>query len=105
MRGAAVLPLIAQAGTGVQLKTIEAFELGLPCVATSRSLRGISYLPANCRVVDDPSDFAAALAEAASERMPDVDGRQFHEAQLRALDEKIAIGLSKLGSSRGKAAA
>ena len=105
VRGAAVLPLIAQAGTGVQLKTIEAFELGLPCIATSRSLRGISYLPANCRVVDDPSAFAAALAEAASERMPDVDGLQFHQAQLRALDEKIVLGLSKLASTRGKAAA
>ena len=44
--GGAVIPLISTAGSGVQLKTIETFELGLPSVATSRSLRGIDYRPA-----------------------------------------------------------
>ncbi len=105
VRGAAVLPLIARAGTGVQLKTIEAFELGLPCVATTRSLRGVSHLPGNCRVVDDPAEFAAALSEASAERMPDADGREFHKAQLHALDEKIAAGLSRLASRREGVAA
>jgi hypothetical protein len=94
VRGGAVVPLIARAGTGVQLKTIEAFEQGLPCVATSRSLRGIAYLPANCRVADDPGAFAAELAAMAADRATDVDGRAFHIAQRLALDEKIARGLA-----------
>ena len=36
VRSAAVVPLVSRAGTGVQLKTIEAFELGLPTVAETR---------------------------------------------------------------------
>lgn len=96
VRSGAVVPLIARAGTGVQLKTIEAFEQGLPCVATSRSLRGIAHLPQNCTVADDPATFAAELAAMAADRVADVDGRAFHRAQLRAMDEKIARGLSVL---------
>ena len=63
-----VVPLISRAGTGVQLKTIETFELGLPSVATSRSLRGISAMPANCIVADGPVEFAAALERSAAQR-------------------------------------
>ncbi|MET0576431.1 MAG: glycosyltransferase family 4 protein, partial [Mesorhizobium sp.] len=48
VRAAAVIPLISRAGTGVQLQPLETFELGLPSVATTGSLRGISYRPANC---------------------------------------------------------
>ena len=46
-RDCACLPLVSRAGTGVQLKTLEAFELGLPSVATSSSVRGIARVPAN----------------------------------------------------------
>ncbi|WP_187972440.1 glycosyltransferase family 4 protein [Aquibium microcysteis] len=98
VRGAAVVPLIARAGTGVQLKTIEAFEQGLACVATSRSLRGIAYLPSNCRMADDPAAFAANLAAMAADRIADVDGRAFHAAQLRALDDRITRGLRAIGA-------
>src|SRR5690606_29412733 len=54
LRGGRVVPLFSRAGTGVQLKTIETFELGLPAVATTLSLRGIEARPANCHVADDP---------------------------------------------------
>ncbi len=57
----ALIPLISRAGTGVQLKTIETFELGMPSVATSHSVRGISQVPANCTIANNPSDFAAAV--------------------------------------------
>ncbi|QKC85720.1 glycosyltransferase family 4 protein [Mesorhizobium sp. NZP2077] len=94
--GAAVIPLISTAGSGVQLKTIETFELGLPSVATSRSLRGIDHRPDNSVVTDDPADFARAL-EAAAADMRDVDGSAFHRQQVKALDTAIRHGLEKLG--------
>jgi len=96
VRGAAVIPLISTAGSGVQLKTIETFELGLPSVATSRSLRGIDHRPANCVVSDDPAAFAGAL-EAAAADVRDVDGSAFHRSQMKALDAAIRLGLERLG--------
>ncbi|MGX5831700.1 glycosyltransferase [Mesorhizobium sp. 43Arga] len=95
--GAAVVPLISIAGSGVQLKTIETFELGLPSVATSHSLRGIDHRPDNCVVADDPAGFARAL-EAAATDIRDVDGGAFHRQQVKALDAAIRHGLSKLGA-------
>ncbi|WP_192181810.1 glycosyltransferase [Mesorhizobium amorphae] len=99
VRAAAIIPLISTAGSGVQLKTIETFELGLPSVATSRSLRGIDHRPDNCVVTDDPVAFAAALETAAS-AVRDVDGGAFHRRQVRALDAAIRLGLNKLGPVR-----
>ncbi|MBZ9762998.1 glycosyltransferase family 4 protein [Mesorhizobium sp. CA8] len=104
VRSAAVIPLISTAGSGVQLKTIETFELGLPSVATSRSLRGIGYRPDNCIVTDDPIAFAAAL-QAAAANLRDVDGSAFHRRQLKALDAAIGLGLEKLGAVLQEAAA
>lgn len=102
VRAAAVIPLISTAGSGVQLKTIETFELGLPSVATSRSLRGIDHRPANCVVTDDPAGFARAL-EAAAVDIRDVDGSAFHREQIRALDAAIRLGLEKIGVIRQEA--
>jgi len=104
VRSAKVVPLISRAGTGVQLKTIETFELGLPSVATSRSLRGISGIPANCVVADEPRAFAEALVAAVRNPMADADGRGFHAAQRAALDREIARGLERLGIVRREAA-
>lgn len=103
VRSAAVIPLISTAGSGVQLKTIETFELGLPSVATSRSLRGIAYRPSNCVVTDDPRAFAAALVEAAAKSGSDVDGSAFHARQVKALDVAVAKGLKALGLNRQEA--
>lgn len=96
VRGAKVIPLIARAGTGVQLKTIEAFELGLPTVATTLSLRGIGERPENCVVADDPAEFAARLQAAADGAARDIDGADFHHRQLALLDQRIARGLESL---------
>jgi hypothetical protein len=103
VRSGAVVPLISRAGTGVQLKTIETFENGLPSVATTRSLRGIEYKPENCTVTDDPREFAEALERYAAERVADVDGRAFHQAQIEALDRQIRKGLDALGFQAEKA--
>ena len=100
VRSAAVIPLISTAGSGVQLKTIETFELGLPSVATSRSLRGIAYRPANCVETDDPKAFAEALVAAAAGEAGDVDGSAFHARQVKALDVAVSKGLQALGLNR-----
>lgn len=100
VRSAAVIPLISTAGSGVQLKTIETFELGLPSVATGLSLRGIGEPPANCVVADDPVVFARALEEAAAGTPRDIDGRDFYERQLHALDRNILRGLAALENAR-----
>jgi hypothetical protein len=105
VRSAAVVPLISRAGTGVQLKTIEAFELGLPTVATSSSLRGISHVPANCVVADDPAAFAAALQRAASGQAADADGATFYRRQRAELDARLRRGLEAIGYQRHEAMA
>jgi len=105
VRRGRVVPLISRAGTGVQLKTIETFELGLPSVATERSLRGIAARPSNCIVAEEPKAFAEALVKLARATPPDADGRIFHAAQRAALDREIRRGLASLhGKVEGVAA-
>ncbi|EKF20560.1 glycosyltransferase family 4 protein [Nitratireductor pacificus] len=104
VRSGKVVPLISRAGTGVQLKTIETFELGLPSVATSSAVRGIAETPENCTVVDDPRAFAEALVRAAAAPQ-DIDGRAFHRAQLGALDKAILQGLRQAGFAPRREAA
>jgi hypothetical protein len=105
VRSAKVVPLISRAGSGVQLKTIETFELGLPTVATRLSLRGVDHLPGNCVVANEPAAFAGALVDAVRFPMPDVDGRAFHAAQRRAMDRQLARGIETLGFAARRTAA
>ena len=105
LREGRMVPLFSRAGTGVQLKTIETFELGLPAVATSLSLRGVSKRPDNCVVSDDPRAFAEAMVHAARAGAPDLDGREFHASQRAALDIALAKGLQMLAGSRTRIAA
>ena len=92
-----VVPLVSQGGTGVQLKTIEAFQSGYPCVATSSSLRGIEDLPPNCLRADDPQAFAEALValvgQLKSGKLSRVDGSEFLARQKAALINGIKQGL------------
>jgi len=97
VRSAAVIPLVSRSGTGVQLKTIQTFELGLPSVATALSLRGIDYRPKNCVVADDPIGFAQALTRAARNPVADADGRAFYRRQRAELDRCVSYGLAKAG--------
>lgn len=112
VRSCAVIPLVSQSGTGVQLKTIETFEFGLPSVATTRSLRGIGLLPSNCRRADDPAEFARHLSEAALEArrggVPLANGSAFYAAQISGQDSAIETALSHLRqrlAQRGQQAA
>lgn len=100
-----VIPLVSTEGTGVQLKTIETFELGLPSVATTRSVRGLRTIPANCTVTDDPVEFANALVRTARSGAALADGRAFHAAQREALDRGVGLGLAAFAAKAARAAA
>lgn len=104
VRSAKVIPLISRAGSGVQLKSIETFELGLPAVATTRSLRGINHVPKNCVICDEPAEFAAALCRLAREESSDLDGREFYRRQRAALDAELVLGLEKVRAGAREAA-
>ncbi|MDZ7874589.1 MAG: glycosyltransferase family 4 protein [Rhizobium sp.] len=102
----AVIPLISRAGTGVQLKTIETFSLGLPSVATTSSVRGIAAIPDNCTIADDPESFAAALNDkirrARAGNLQRLDGRVFAETQAQLMDAGIRQMLDMLtGATSG----
>ncbi|TPE45759.1 glycosyltransferase [Amaricoccus solimangrovi] len=100
MRDCRVIALASRVGTGVQLKTIETFELGLPAVATRSSLRGISSVPANVEKADDAMAFAAALTRQIqgqrAGRVADLDGTGFRAAQLRRMDDVLRIAMDRL---------
>lgn len=100
VRASRVIALATKGGTGVQLKTIETFEEGLPAVATTAALRGVDRLPENVRVADDAAGFAAALCESvAGERQGTVQrcsGFGFMLAQRQALSAGVQAGLADL---------
>lgn len=98
LRSCRIVALASRAGTGVQLKTIEAMQLGLPAVATPLSCRGFSELPANFTLADSPQDFAAALVSRLAAIGPRdrqrIDGTAFLAGQRAALSDGIARGLA-----------
>lgn len=98
LRSCRIVALSSRAGTGVQLKTIEALELGLPAVATALSCRGFTTMPGNVTRADTPADFAKALvARVAAIRAGDrqrVDGAAFMVGQRAALAEGLERGLA-----------
>lgn len=98
VRSCRIIPLVSRTGTGVQLKTIETFEMGLPAVATANALRGIADIPANCVHADGPAEFAEALKRqverARAGNSPDSNGRIFHARHLEGLKQGLANGLA-----------
>lgn len=100
VRSSAMIPLVSRAGTGVQLKTIETFELGIPAVATASALRGIAMVPENCIGADEPKAFARAMMDLACRDDRDVDGSVFFRAQMHGLDAAVATGLEALAPGR-----
>jgi hypothetical protein len=92
------LALASRAGTGVQLKTIEAMQLGAAAVATSLSCRGFTEIPANFRIADEPRAFAAALIDlvgaARAGTSLRLDGAAFMARQRAALSSALERGLA-----------
>ena len=85
----------AVAGRGVQVKTLDAIASGLPVVATSTAVRGLSGLPASVTVADDPDAFAENLVTAVRHRatadLRDDAVRWSHERRRR-FEASIAQG-------------
>lgn len=98
LAGCRVIALASRAGTGVQLKTIEALGHGLPAVATTLSMRGLGAPPANVAIADDARAFAVALEQQVTAvrdgRIGRIDGREFIVAQKNRLAAAIASGLA-----------
>jgi len=98
LRSCRLVALSSRAGTGVQLKTIEAMQLGLPAVATTLSCRGFTQLPENFTLADAAEDFARSVAERvrlirAGDRQR-IDGAAFMKGQRLALADGLARGLA-----------
>jgi glycosyltransferase involved in cell wall biosynthesis len=95
-----VMALASRTGTGVQLKTIETFQAGLPAVATPSSVRGFNQLPGNCLVADDAEGFAAALIklvrDVRAERSGRVDPALFISRQRQHLSVAVQSGLDAM---------
>lgn len=100
LAGCRTIALTSRAGTGVQLKTVEAFQLGKPAVATGLSLRGFTEVPANVRRADEAPAFAAALTHLVRDvragQVGDADGAAFLAHQRQAMRLAIARGLATL---------
>jgi hypothetical protein len=98
LRACRIVALSSRAGTGVQLKTVETMQLGLPAVATGMSLRGFSAVPENFSRAETPEAFAQVLVERlAAIRAGDPqrrDGAAFVASQRAALTAALAQGLA-----------
>jgi hypothetical protein len=98
----AVVALTSRAGTGVQLKTIEALQLGRPAVATGLSLRGFTSWPPNVVRADSAEDFADSLARhvaaARAGTLPRVDPALFLTQQTAAMHAALCEGLQRIGN-------
>jgi hypothetical protein len=64
LQRARVIAVPSVAGSGVQVKTLDAIASGRPVVATSVALRGVERPPATVSVGDRPETFATLLADA-----------------------------------------
>jgi hypothetical protein len=98
LRSCRIVALSSRAGTGVQLKTVETMQLGLPAVATSLSCRGFTQVPENFSIADTPEAFAQTLVERiAAIRAGDAqrgNGAAFMTSQRAALATALEQGLA-----------
>lgn len=99
--GARLVLLPTISGTGLSIKSVEALSSGLPIIATTLAMRGMTgevLSLDNVTIADTPEDFAAAFNEAAARQAPDMDarlqsaGRRYYEPRfsLSAYKSKLA---------------
>jgi hypothetical protein len=66
MLKAKVIAIPSITGGGIQIKTLNSICLGLPIVATTFALRGISCLPDFVKFSDEPVEFSNLLLQSIS---------------------------------------
>ena len=100
VKNSGVLALVSRSGTGVQLKTIEAFQMGMPCCATLSSVRGIAGIPANCAVEDDAKNFSKVLNKMVKNcrdgKLARLDGEEFAASQRDALHAGLRVAIESI---------
>ena len=88
LQAAKVVAVPAVAGSGIQVKTLDAIAAGRPVVGTAIAVRGIADPPGCVRVADDPEAFAGALRAAAASP-PDDGGAASAVAWSRARTDRF----------------
>lgn len=86
-----VIAIPSRAGSGVQVKTLDAIATGRPVVATTVALRGLGDPPAGVRSADDPARFAALLGEAREGAGP-----AWGQERRRAFDAAVAAAIAEV---------
>jgi glycosyltransferase involved in cell wall biosynthesis len=66
-----VVAVPSVAGSGVQIKTLDAIASGVPVVATPVAVRGLDPLPSSVAVAERPEDFARELHRLAVSSQPE----------------------------------
>lgn len=89
---ARVVAVPALAGSGIQIKTLDAIASGAPVVATGTAVRGIDALPGTVAVTDEPAEFAAHLQRLAAVTPERPDARAVNWSRQRAERFRDAIG-------------
>lgn len=95
LRACRIVALSSRAGTGVQLKTVQAMQLGLPAVATALSCRGFTEIPDNFTLADTPQAFADALLRRIAEIRAGDPQRRNGAAFLARQQAALAAGLAR----------
>lgn len=92
MRDCAVVAVPSTAGSGVQVKTLDAIAAGRPIVATPIALRGISSPPDSVAMTDDPATFAAVLQAQVAQKNSslDIEAINWAVTRKRMFAEQVA---------------
>lgn len=96
MRSCKVLAVPSIAGSGVQIKTLDAIASGKPIVATSVALRGIDSPPGAVVRADEPERFAQELMRLAKEGCGSATraSSEWAAERLRVFERGVADSLS-----------
>lgn len=100
-RASDVIAIPSIAGGGVQEKTIEAIGYGIPVVATSVAVRGISTYPSHVQIVETAREFATACSQPISRKVLEAQVEAAIWNDLRRVQYRSAL-LSLLAAATGR---
>jgi hypothetical protein len=98
-----VIAVPSVAGSGVQVKTLDAIVTGRRVVATSTAMRGIEDPPPTVRVADDPVEFATELVRAARAEPDAAAARSaiaWGAARAERFSQQVSAAAAGLAASR-----